>query len=95
MNLEHAIMKYLSVIDQCEGSKLLRATVDTTHTSAMIYHCGASLSEQHTDLLICHCTEQDLPRTSRCVDKSSPEIASYHIRMPTARAATLSVVTYA
>ena len=25
-------------------------------TSVMIYHRGASLSEQHTDLLICHCT---------------------------------------
>ena len=24
-------------------------------TSVMIYHRGASLSEQHTDLLICHC----------------------------------------
>ena len=25
-------------------------------TSVMIYHRGASLSKQHTDLLICHCT---------------------------------------
>ena len=31
----------------------------------MIYHCGASLSKQNTDLLICHCTKQDLSRTSR------------------------------
>ena len=69
-------------------------TVDTAalnyYTSVMIYHCGASLSEQHTDLLICHCTKQDLSCTSRYVDKSSPEIARYHIRMPTAKAATLS-----
>ena len=34
-------------------------------TSVMIYHRGASLSEQHTDLLICHCTKQDFSRTSR------------------------------
>ena len=26
------------------------------YTSVMIYHRGVSLSEQHTDLLICHCT---------------------------------------
>ena len=28
-------------------------------TSVMIYHRRASLSEQHIDLLICHCTKQD------------------------------------
>ena len=61
----------------------------------MTYHRGASLSEQHTDLLICHCTKQDLSHTSRYVEKSSPEIPIYCIRMPTARAATLSVATYA
>ena len=27
-------------------------------TSVMIYRHRASLSEQHTDLLICHCTKQ-------------------------------------
>ena len=47
-------------------------------TSVMIYHRGASLSKQHTYLLICHCTKQDLSRTSRYVDKSS-EIARYRI----------------
>ena len=31
----------------------------------------------------------------RYVDKFSPEIARYCVRMPTARAATLSVATYA
>ena len=61
------------------------------YTSVMIFPYGVSLSEQHTDLLICHCTKQDLSRTSRYVDKSSPEIARYRIRMPTARAATVSV----
>ena len=35
------------------------------YTSVMIIIAGASLSEQHTDLLICHCTKQDLSRTSR------------------------------
>ena len=60
----------------------------------MIYHRGASLSEQHTDLPIGHCTKQDLSRTSRYADNSSPEIARYRIPMPTARAATLSVATY-
>ena len=45
-------------------------------TSVMIYHRGASVSQQHTDSLICHCTKQDLSRTSRYVDKSSPEIIS-------------------
>ena len=34
----------------------------TLITSVMIYHRGASLSEQHTDLL---CTKQDLSHTSR------------------------------
>ena len=61
-------------------------------TSVMIYYRGASLSEQHTDLL---CTKQDLSHTSRYVDESSPEIARYCIRMPTARTATLSVTTSA
>ena len=59
------------------------------HTRVMIYHRGASLSEQHTDLL------QDLSHTSRYVDESSPEIARCRIRMPTAKTATLSVTTYA
>ena len=61
-------------------------------TSVMIYHRGASLSEQHTDLL---CTKQDLSHTSRYVDESSPEIAKYRICMLTARTATLNVATYA
>ena len=63
-------------------------------TSVMIYHRGASLSEQHNEFLIClicHCTKQGLSRTSRYVNKSSPEIARYLIRMPTARAQLLSV----
>ena len=63
------------------------------YTSVMIYHRGASLSKQHTDLLR---KKQDLSCTSRYyVDKSSPEIARYCIHMSTARAATLSVATYA
>ena len=37
----------------------------TSITSVMIIIAGASLSEQHTDLLICRCTKQDLSRTSR------------------------------
>ena len=71
---------------------------ETTHrvvnlnTSVMIYHRGASLSEQHNDLL---CTKQDLSHTSRYVDESSPEIARYRIRMPKAKTATLSMTTYA
>ena len=35
-------------------------------TSVMIYHRGVSLSKQHTDLLVCHCTKQDLSCTSTC-----------------------------
>ena len=62
------------------------------NTSVMIYHRGASLSEQHTDLL---CTKQDLSHTSTFVDESSPKIARYCIRMPTAKTATLNVTTYA
>ena len=62
------------------------------YTSVMIYRRGASLTEQHTDLL---CTKQDLSHTSRFVDESSPKIARYCIRMPTARTATLNVTTYA
>ena len=66
-------------------------------TSVMIYHRRASLSKQHTDLLICHCTKQDLSDTSTCryVEKSSPEIAKYCIRMSTAREANHSEATYA
>ena len=44
-------------------------------TSVKIYHCWASLSELHTDLIICLCTKQDLSHTSRYLDKSSPGIA--------------------
>ena len=71
---------------------LVRIYVLYVFTSVMIYHCGASLSKQHTDLL---CTKQDLSHTSRFVDESSPKIARYCIRMPTARTATLNVTTYA
>ena len=42
-----------------------RRTTQRSDTSVMIIIVGASLSEQHTDLLICHCTKQDLSRTSR------------------------------
>ena len=51
---------------------------------------GASLSEQHTDftdLLICHCTNQDLSRTSRYLGITCDK--------PTARTAAVSVSTYA
>ena len=71
---------------------ILQITNANINTSVMIYHRGASLSEQHNDLL---CTKQDLSHTSRYVDESSPEIARYRIRMPKAKTATLSVTTYA
>ena len=57
--------------------------------SVMIYHRGASLSEQHNDLL---CTKQDLSHTSRYVDESLPDSQVSHMY---ARTATLSVTTYA
>ena len=38
-------------------------------TSVMIYHCGASLSEQHTYLLICHGTYRP-QKFSSCHDFS-------------------------
>ena len=57
------------------------------YTSVMIIIAGASLSEQHTDLLIFHCTKQDLSRTSRCLGITYDK--------PTARTATVSVSTYA
>jgi len=64
--------------------------------SDVIYHLGACLSKHYTDFLICHCTKQDLSRTSRYFDKSQPsEIDRYRIRMPTARIASVSVATYA
>ena len=53
----------------------------------MIIIAGASLSKQHTDLLICHCTKQDLSRTSRYLGITYDK--------PTARTATDSVSTYA
>ena len=48
----------------------VKSDVDLTlpkieNISVMIYHRGASLSKQHTDLLICHRTKQDLSCTSR------------------------------
>ena len=55
-------------------------------TSVMIIIVGASLSEQHTDLLICHCTKQDLSCTSRYQGITYDK--------PTARRATVSVSTY-
>ena len=60
----------------CRSKKHTRAYANGS-TSVMIYHRRASLSKQHTDLLICHCTKQDLSHTSTCryVEKSSPEIA--------------------
>ena len=90
--ITHVLVPPLPVFSDVSGKVWPRRI-----TSVMIYHCGASLSEQHTDLLICHCTKQDLSHTSTCryVEKSSPEIARYCIRMPTAREATLSEATYA
>ena len=54
-------------------------------TSVMIIIAEASLSEQHTDLLICHCKKH--------VSQTSIDIYVSH--KPTARTATVSVVTYA
>jgi len=55
--------------------------------SVMIIITGASLSEQHTDLLICHCTKQDLLRTSGYLGITYDK--------PTASIATVSLSTYA
>ena len=51
----------------------------------MIYHRGASLREQHTDSLISHFTTMSSPEIARNVSHT----------VPTARAATASVVTFA
>ena len=75
----------MRVIQQVTREKLCESR-KSQYTSVMIHHCGASLS---ADLLICHCTKQDLSRTSIYVNKSSPEIARYCICMSTARAAML------
>ena len=45
--------------------QILRSYKPPILTSVMIIIAGTSLSEQHTDLLIYHCTKQDLSRTSR------------------------------
>ena len=55
------------------------------NTSVMIIIAGASLSEQHTDLLICHCTSRI------CYT----QVDIYISHKPTARTATVSVATYA
>ena len=55
----------------------------------MIIIAGASLSEQHTDLLLCHCTKQDSSRTSRYM------YLGITYDKPTARTATVNVSTYA
>ena len=53
-------------------------------TSVMMIITGASLSKQHTDLLICHCTKL-------CHE----QVDIYVSHKPTARTATVSVATYA
>ena len=43
--------------------KVVRPThiyITTVRLTHIIYHREESLSEQYTDLLICHCTKQDL-----------------------------------
>ena len=55
-----------------KGAGILQTSI---YTSVMIYHCGASLSEQHNDLL---CTKQDLSHTSRYVDESSTDSQVSH-----------------
>ena len=57
------------------------------HIIFMIIITGASLSEQHTDLLICHCTKQDSSHTSRYLGITYDK--------PTARTAMINVSTYA
>ena len=55
------------------------------NTSVMIIIAGASLSEQHTDLLICYCTKQDSSRTGRYLGITYDK--------PTARTGTVNVST--
>ena len=53
--------------------KVVRPThiyITTVRLIHIIYHREESLSEQYTDLLICHCTKQDLVMHKyRYVDK--------------------------
>ena len=64
--------------------------------TSVIYHRGASLSEQHTDLPIDHCTKQGFhAQVDMLISFHHAEIARYRIPMQTARAAILSVATYA
>ena len=52
-------------------------------TGEMIHHHGVSLSKQQTaDLLLCHGTQCEAKLDDAQVDKSSPEIAKYHICQP-------------
>ena len=60
-------------------------TVDTRPFSP-IFRMGLG-TRLHTDLLICHCTKQDLSRTIRYLGITYDK--------PTARTATVSVSTYA
>ena len=55
---------------KCANTCTIKSTNKAKATSVMIYHRGASLSEQQNDLL---CTKQDLSHTSRYVDESSPD----------------------
>ena len=53
------MLAYITVWTVCMcaySSHVLMQVYLVLITSVMIYHRGASLSEQHTDLLICHCT---------------------------------------
>ena len=58
--------------------KVMTATHMHYYYSVMIHR--VSMSEQQTDLPICHCTKQDLSCIGRYLDKSSPEIDRNHIR---------------
>ena len=86
-NTIHFDMHKYSIVADCYSG--MHTTIHTSIYTSVIYHRGASLSEQHNDLLR---TKQDLPHTSRYVDESSPD--SQVSRMY-ARTATLSVTTYA
>ena len=74
---------YMQVANK-KVSDLLGTTAKLT--SVMIIITGASLSEQHTDLLIYHCAKQDFSRTSRDLGLTYDK--------PTARTAIVSVSTY-
>ena len=65
------------------------------YTSVMIYHHRASVSKKHTYLCVTNTALYYDNLVNQCAAINLHQTVRYRICMPTARAATVSVATYA